>query len=96
MRLGDLDELFEEMKHRKDYVGRLSDPMCLVQDAPTIDAVLVVRCEDCIYSSSAHGEIFECRKHSKVRESKFGISTMFLERHERGFFCADGRKAGWN
>ena len=29
------------MKHRKDYVGRPSDAVCLVEDAPTIDAIPV-------------------------------------------------------
>ena len=38
----DADELLQAMKKRKDYVGRSSDPVCLVEDAPTIDAVPVV------------------------------------------------------
>ena len=39
MNLIDKDELIQAMAKRKQYVGRLSDPDCLVQDAPTIDAV---------------------------------------------------------
>lgn len=35
-RLIDGDELEQQMVSRKNYVGRLSDPLCLVQDAPTI------------------------------------------------------------
>lgn len=35
-RLGDLDELEQAMRNRKNFVGRLSDPDCLVADAPTI------------------------------------------------------------
>ena len=35
-RLGDLDELEQAMRNRKHFVGRLSDPDCLVADAPTI------------------------------------------------------------
>lgn len=35
-RLGDLDELEQAMRNRKNYIGRLSDPDCLVADAPTI------------------------------------------------------------
>ena len=38
MRLIDADALFEQMKRRKEFVGRPSDPVCLVEDAPTIDA----------------------------------------------------------
>ena len=41
MRLVDADPLLEQMKRRKDYVGRPSDPVCLVEDAPTVDAVPV-------------------------------------------------------
>ena len=37
MRLIDADILLEQMKHRRDYVGRPSDPVCLVEDAPTVD-----------------------------------------------------------
>lgn len=40
-RLIDADALLEQMKHRKEYVGRPSDPVCLVEDAPTVDAVPV-------------------------------------------------------
>ena len=36
MRVIDADVLLEQMKHRKEYVGRPSDPVCLVEDAPTV------------------------------------------------------------
>ena len=39
MNLIDKDALLAQMKQRKWYVGRASDPVCLVEDAPTIDAV---------------------------------------------------------
>lgn len=35
-RLIDADALLEKMKHRRDYVGRSSDPICLIEDAPTV------------------------------------------------------------
>lgn len=34
-RLIDADVLLEQMRRRKEYVGRPSDPVCLVEDAPT-------------------------------------------------------------
>ena len=37
-RLIDADLLLEQMKRRKDFIGRPSDPVCLVEDAPTIEA----------------------------------------------------------
>lgn len=46
-RLGDLDELAQSMRNRKNYIGQLSDPDCLVADAPTIIPADVVRCKDC-------------------------------------------------
>ena len=35
-RLGDLEELEQAMRNRKEFYGRVSDPDCLVADAPTI------------------------------------------------------------
>ena len=52
MRPIDADALIEAMKERKGYIGRPSDPVCLVEDAPTIDAIPVVRCRDCVYYKS--------------------------------------------
>lgn len=37
-RLIDGDLLLEQMKRRKDFIGRPSDPVCLVEDAPTVEA----------------------------------------------------------
>lgn len=43
MRPIDADVLLEQMKHRKEYVGRPSDPVCLVEDAPTIGGWISVK-----------------------------------------------------
>jgi hypothetical protein len=32
----DADKLADDMKARKAFFGRMSDPQCLVDDAPTI------------------------------------------------------------
>ena len=42
----DREALLEAMKHRKEYFGRKSDPICLVEDAPSIPAPRWVRCEE--------------------------------------------------
>jgi hypothetical protein len=42
MELIDKNILLEQMKRRKDYIGRASDPVCLVEDAPAVDATPVV------------------------------------------------------
>lgn len=52
MRLIDADKLLEKMEHRRDYVGRPSDPVCLVEDAPTA----VVQCKDCIHRGHMDGK----------------------------------------
>ena len=44
MHLIDADILLEQMKHRKDYVGCLFDPVCLIKDAPIIE---IIHCKDC-------------------------------------------------
>ena len=41
----DRQALLEAMKNRRWVTGRPSDPVCLVEDAPTIDAVPVVHGE---------------------------------------------------
>lgn len=41
----DREALLEAMKHRKEYYGRKSDPICLVEDAPSIPAPRWVRCD---------------------------------------------------
>ena len=35
-RLIDADALRKQMAERRNYVGRLSDPLCLIEDAPTV------------------------------------------------------------
>lgn len=42
MRLIDADILLEKMKHRRDYVGRPSDPVCLIEDAPIVEAKPII------------------------------------------------------
>ena len=47
MKLINADELLEKMKKRHDFIGRPSDAVCLVEDAPAVDAVEIRRCSDC-------------------------------------------------
>lgn len=67
MRLIDADILLEQMKHRKDYVGRPSDAVCLVEDAPTIEAEPVRRGR-----WINHGSFVTC---SVCNEEQYGIDT---------------------
>ena len=67
MRLIDADVLLEQMKHRKDYVGRPSDAVCLVEDAPTIEAEPIRRGR-----WINHGSFVTC---SVCNEEQYGIDT---------------------
>lgn len=67
MRLIDADVLLEQMKHRRDYVGRPSDAVCLVEDAPTIEAEPVKR-----RRWINHGSFVTC---SVCNEEQYGIDT---------------------
>ena len=76
MRLIDLDSLIVEFKKRcrgecccctEDYCGSGNDGCgCrVIDEAPTVDAVEVVRCKDCIhnyYNMIPSGEDHECAK----------------------------------
>lgn len=58
MRLIDGDTLLEQMKHRRDYVGRPSDPVCLVEDAPTVNVLTKLWNE--LYAEEDRCEKFFC------------------------------------
>ena len=73
MRLIDGDILFEKMKHRRDYVGRPSDAVCLVEDAPTI----AMTCKYCKYFT----------RHTTSGIDTW-CNNLSISRNEN-FFCAD-------
>ena len=55
----------------------------LIADTPTVDAVLVVRCKDCIYTRKLYGRLV----------CKYGTCSGCILRED--FFCAnDERKEG--
>lgn len=87
MRLIDANVLKEQMKRRKDFVGRPSDPVCLVEDAPTIEAVNVVRCSECQYwNPPTYAE--------QEDGSTVGHCTAALngQQTDAYWFCADGMR----
>lgn len=78
-RLIDADALKEKFKVRHWIVGRDSDPDCLLDDAPAVDAVQVVRCHECIQSEP-------CLKRNSVYCNKLHDAVM------RDWFCAYGER----
>lgn len=55
----------------------------MIDEMPTVDAVPVVRCEDCIYGTEMSGNIV-CHQ-PKHNEYETDI-------HSFGWFCADGER----
>ena len=49
------DELLEQMKDRRFYVGRRSDPICIIEDTPAAAVEPVIHCKDCIHGCPAKG-----------------------------------------
>lgn len=94
MRLIDGDELaeaFREMaytEYRKENKTYWSEALISaakeVDDAPTIDAVHVTRCEECLYSSPD-----DRHRYGRVKCAIFQNRSF-----DRKFFCLYGR--GWN
>ena len=79
MRLIDADTLFEHKVYAEtpiisgDFV-----PGFVIDRAPTIDAVPVVRCKDCKYAHSGNGIWYWCGTDERKRPSSF--------------YCSAGRK----
>lgn len=81
-RLIDADAFLEKMKRTRRYFDVVFD----VEEMPTVDAVEVVRCKDCIYAYRIDGprEEYDCRKMS-------AFAKFFGPEH----FCSYGeRKEG--
>lgn len=58
-----------------------------VDAAPTVDAVEVVRCRDCIYAHlTMSGQVKRCEK--RIDDDGF----MVEEYRESSFYCADGKR----
>ena len=66
----------------------VDDAMCLIDDAPTVDAVEVVRCRDCRYwekfQSSILGEVMCC----------IAQGEMNVQKDPNDFCCYGERKDG--
>jgi hypothetical protein len=64
----------------------------MIDDAPTIDAVPVVRCKDCKHSVwDEENEMWKCVESADYDEDS-GEWFGFCEYHNGDFFCADGER----
>lgn len=98
MRLIDAEALVKEMCNNCD--GWCEDTKCdclnckktecrcdfinELMDAPTVDAVSVVRCKDCKHSKGACIDLW----------GKPAIECITGRTHSRDWFCADGKRKG--
>ena len=78
MRLIDADAIKEKSYYSED--GYLVVDVPDIDDAPTIDAVPIVRCKDCKYGIDWDGRL-GCKWHGFYQT-------------EQNWFCADGERGG--
>ena len=65
-----------------DYCAGWNGMVRLLEKAPTVDAVEVVRCRDCIYTRKVYGRLV----------CKYGTCAGCILRDD--FFCANGERRG--
>ena len=65
-----------------DYCAGWNGLIRLIEKAPTVDAVEVVRCRDCIYTRKVYGRLV----------CKYGTCAGCILRDD--FFCANGERRG--
>lgn len=84
MRLIDVDALGVGRCSRDvlpaDYCAGWNGLIRLLEKAPTVDAVPVVRCKDCIYTRKLYGRLV----------CKYGTCSGCILRED--FFCANGER----
>lgn len=77
-RVVDLREMYGDYYH---YTDGFDDALQVVEDAPTIDAVEVVRCKDCIHDNTADCHLCWIENH-----------TLQFINHDAEFFCGKGER----
>ena len=78
---------FAEWYTRDDTVRNIFD------NAPTVDAVEVVRCEKCVHCVNDEEEPGMCKcVESAEYDSESGLWLGFVEYHTPDFFCAFGER----
>ena len=75
--LAELDKFVNPMPDTNGlhFLGGLSTAITEIENAPTVDAVEVVRCKDCFYNANG------CCTHSEPYDDT---------RYRPDYFCADG------
>lgn len=88
MRLIDADAFLERMSHTDRFFGVVFD----INDAPTVDAVAVVRCKDCKhaepYKRTDGATGYYC--HCKYNVFEYGDRRKYTPVRESGDYCSYG------
>lgn len=88
MRLIDADAFLERMSHTDRFFGVVFD----INDAPTVDAVPVVRCKDCKhaepYKRTDGATGYYC--HCKYNVFEYGDRRKYTPVRESGDYCSYG------
>ena len=93
-RLIDANALIEE--YDRVHVGEPGKARKLIEDAPAVDAVEIVRCEKCKHAVwDEEYEMWKCVKSAEYDEES-GVWFGFCEYHNGDFFCADGERKDGN
>lgn len=87
-----LDEEFPNDKQVKPYMCGVKMALSFIDTAPTIDAVPVVRCKDCIWWDNSEDSLYGycmAMKHGYMSENwEIGI----YRRYKGDFYCADAER----
>jgi hypothetical protein len=86
MRLIDADALFSALNDAKWYDNADREiALDYVEDAPTVDAVQVVRCKDCEFWDDTRGILtyHACRLWSAVNSTRYTADMDFCNKGER-------------
>lgn len=93
MRLGDIDAVTEKLLHDSFCSWHdFNTVMHALDEAPTIDAVPVVRCKDCKWwdkrRDSPYGYCHACKHGHRSEHWEIGIYRVY----KGDWFCADGER----
>lgn len=106
MRLADVDELWKQMwelREKRDEEANMTgdrevcvtwnDAVTLIKNAPTIDAVPVVRCKDCKWwdedENDPYGYCMAMKHGYMSARWEIGI----YRKYKGDFYCADGERS---
>ena len=93
--LAELDKFVNPMPDTNGlhFLGGISTAITEIEDAPTVDAVPVVRCKDCKHcTATSDGMVCECALPTKRMQDYYIYGSSILARVEADAFCSHGER----